>query len=87
MTKTKFDNLPEDIKNDIENKAITFFMCRLDSKDIRCKCGKSAATSRCEFELTGSKSGSNCNANLCKSCSFEINGKNYCRVHSKMVKK
>ena len=79
------DNLPEDIAKKINKNAITWFECKRSTSMPYCKCGHNKAVHKCEFPLRGLKEGQNCDRLLCKSCSTEIDGKHYCRPHSRML--
>lgn len=61
---------------------VTIFACRRSA--ARCKCGR-RALAHCDFELTGPKGGTRCDAPLCAWCVVvDASGRRLCQPHHRL---
>lgn len=70
---------------DANGKVVGIACSREEVRRCSAGCGR-RATRLCDFPLKGILEGKTCDRDLCDRCRTEINGKDYCAPHAKVLK-
>jgi len=71
--------------NIIKTNEYTAFVCTRGSSSERCQTCGNKSNLLCDFPLRGEKTGKTCDRKICRGCTKNIDGKDYCPAHAKMI--